>query len=108
LSLAFGTATARFICYVQVGPLEESTMFRRVALAVVFLATLGITELASFGQYYYDPTPPRRGYAYPGAPYYPGYGPPYYSGFGPPYYSVITLDTARRTIQVTAHRTLRA
>ena len=29
---------------------------------------------------------PRRGYAYPGAPYYPGYGPPYYPGYGPPYY----------------------
>jgi hypothetical protein len=38
------------------------------------------------GYYYGYGWWPRRGYNYPGAPYYQGYGPPYYQGYGPPYY----------------------
>jgi hypothetical protein len=69
-------------------------MFRQMMLAVMFLATLGIAELAVpnhasawDGWYapYYDYWLPRRGYDYRGAPFYPGYGPPYYPGYGPPY-----------------------
>jgi hypothetical protein len=61
-------------------------MFRRIVLVAVFLGTIGIAESTLLGQYFGDPTLPRRGYDYAGAPYYPGYGPPYYPGYGPPYY----------------------
>jgi hypothetical protein len=43
-----------------------------------------------WGPYFYDDTPPRMGYVYPGVPYYPGYGPPYYPGYGPPYQPTIS------------------
>jgi hypothetical protein len=67
-------------------------MLRRVIVAAMFLAVFGVagwvvpqkTE-AWYGYYPYDYGYPRRGYDYPGAPYYPGYGPPYYPGYGPPY-----------------------
>jgi hypothetical protein len=72
-------------------------MLRRMTLTLVMLATLGLAGFAPprtsdawdgwYTPYYYDYGywAPRRGYDYPGAPYYPGYGPPYYPGYGPPY-----------------------
>jgi hypothetical protein len=70
-------------------------MFRRIILVAVFAGMISTGGLALannedswpwWDAYFYDPTPPRAGYAYPGAPYYQGYGPPYYQGYGPPYY----------------------
>jgi hypothetical protein len=60
------------------------------AFAVVSVVTFAVPSTADawygynpyYGEYGYWV---KRGYDYPGAPYYPGYGPPYYPGFGPPY-----------------------
>lgn len=76
-------------------------MFRRILIIAVFagLSTGGLAIANSddiwpwWDSYFYDPTPPRAGYVYPGVPYtnrhglpyYQGYGPPYYQGYGPPY-----------------------
>jgi hypothetical protein len=58
-----------------------------LVVAVALLAAMPArAEFFFGGPYFYDFTPPRAGYAYPGAPYYMGYGPPYYEGYGPPYY----------------------
>jgi hypothetical protein len=60
------------------------------AFAAVSVASLAVASTADawygynpyYGEYGYWV---KRGYDYPGAPYYPGYGPPYYPGYGPPY-----------------------
>ena len=72
---------------------------KRIALALLFVTTVGLVELATpvpsdaqwrneYGGYYhafpssfYGFGDVRSGVIYPGAPYYPGYGPPYYSGY---------------------------
>jgi hypothetical protein len=64
-------------------------------LTTAMLTNPSATRAQTFitGPYFYDPTPPRAGYFYPGVPfanragvpYYQGYGAPYYPGYGPPY-----------------------
>jgi methyl coenzyme M reductase beta subunit len=75
---------------------EEAAMFRRIILAIAFVAVLGTVGLAmpntaeawryyynDVPQYYYGvPSTPyghatANGYTYPGAPYYQRSGPPY-------------------------------
>jgi hypothetical protein len=70
-------------------------MLRQLIVAICSVAafaaatlTIATTTNAQFvtGPYFYDPTPPRAGYYYPGVPFASPYGVPYYQGFGPPYY----------------------
>lgn len=75
-------------------------MFRRTMMIMAFAVTFIVAGVVmcspaeawrGYGFYGVPVTPygyaTGYGYAYPGAPYYPGYGPPYYQGYGPPYYS---------------------
>jgi hypothetical protein len=71
-------------------------MFRHFIIASTFVVALGAAALVQTstttaqvfitGPYFYDPTPPRAGYYYPGVPFANTYGPPYYQGYGAPYY----------------------
>ena len=57
-------------------------------LAVLVSVAIWMIPSAATAQYFYDDTPPRMGYIYPGVPYANRYGPPYYQGYGAPYSNV--------------------
>lgn len=72
-------------------------MFPRTLLTTMLVVVVGIagwaipsTTTAQYfgGPYFYDDTPPRMGYVYPGVPYTNRYGPPYYQGYGAPYANI--------------------